>query len=247
MNHGPYLYAMLQLPLNLATSGGCLSRDTECIPSICAGPAQDMKMSWTIQDIYANVLEASSRGAYVATMSCIGTVNNESLSDLASIYLVVYDPTQGHVTSGGWLNSPLGAYAMDETATGKVQFGFNAKYQRGATIPLGTTKFEFDAGHFMFQSTSYEWLVVAGMDKAKFKGKGNIYGSLFDGTKVFQFMFTVQDKGVGKVATSRNTFCIKIWHDDADATVIYDNQMGAGDEVYEGTAISGGNIIIHSS
>jgi len=57
--------------------------------------------------------------------------------------------------------------------------------------------------------------------------------------------FTVQDNGTGENA-ARDTFRIKIWR-QADATVICDNQMGAGDEDYAGTAIGGGNVIIHAS
>jgi len=99
----------------------------------------------------------------------------------------------------------------------------------------------------VFQSTSYKWLVVSGKDKAKFKGKGKMYGALFDGSESFKFMVMAQDKGTGKVGTVPNTFHIKIWRDNVDATVIYDNQMGAGEEVYDGTAIGGGNIVIRSS
>jgi len=245
MNNGPYLYAVSQLPLNLITFGGCPSEDTECIRSTCAGPASDMQMSWTSQGVNTGVLQTSP-GIYVASLSCTGTVDGQILSDSASMYLVVYDPTQGHVTGGGWLNSPLGAYAMDATLTGKANFAFNAKYQRGANVPSGTTEFKFDAGNFQFQSTSYEWLVVSGMNKAKFKGKGNMSGPLFNGSEVFQFMVTVKDNGEGKLAVARDTFRIKIWR-QADATVIYDNQMGAGDEDYVGTAIGGGNIIVRTS
>jgi hypothetical protein len=32
---------------------------------------------------------------------------------------VIYDPSGGFVTGGGWINSPLNAYAADPTLTAK--------------------------------------------------------------------------------------------------------------------------------
>jgi len=134
-NNGPYLYAVSQHPLNLVTSGGCLSGDTGCIPSTCAGPAvKNMVTTWTGQGVNAGVLQ-TSLGVYVATLSCTGMVNGEVLSDSMSMYLVVYDPMQGQVTGGGWFNSTLGAYAMKEILIGKANFGFNAKYQKVLLSP----------------------------------------------------------------------------------------------------------------
>ena len=43
-------------------------------------------------------------------------------------YIVVYDPSAGFVTGGGWINSPMGAYAANPSLTGKANFGFEAKY-----------------------------------------------------------------------------------------------------------------------
>ena len=41
-------------------------------------------------------------------------------------------------------------------------FGFVAKYRRGASEPIGTTEFQFQAGDLSFHSATYDWLVVAG-------------------------------------------------------------------------------------
>jgi hypothetical protein len=54
-------------------------------------------------------------------------------------YIVVYDPNGGFVTGGGWINSPPGAYPADPVLTGKANFGFVAKYVKGAQVPTGTT------------------------------------------------------------------------------------------------------------
>jgi hypothetical protein len=61
-------------------------------------------------------------------------------------YVVVYDPSAGFVTGGGWIDSPAGAYAANPALTGNANFGFVAKYQQGANTPTGNTEFQFQAG-----------------------------------------------------------------------------------------------------
>jgi hypothetical protein len=148
-----------------------------------------------------------------------GYVDSTEVCTLA----VVYDPSAGFVTGGGWIDSPAGAYAADPTLTGKATFGFVAKYQKGANLPSGNTEFQFKVGNLNFKSTSYEWLVVAGT-QAIFKGAGSINGQ---GT--YTFMITVNDD-------TPDTFRIKIW-DSASDTLIYD--IGSQQE------IGGGSIVIH--
>ena len=71
-----------------------------------------------------------SAGIYTITL----TLNDDDDgSDSAYFrYIVVYDPSEGFVTCGGWINSPAGAYAEDESFTGKETFGFVSKYKKGA-------------------------------------------------------------------------------------------------------------------
>ena len=63
------------------------------------------------------------------------TDNDGGADPTAFQYVVVYDPNGGFVTGGGWINSPAGAYVADPTLTGKANFGFVSKYQKGATVP----------------------------------------------------------------------------------------------------------------
>ena len=51
--------------------------------------------------------------------------------------VIVYDPSAGFVTGGGWINSPAGAYRDNLALTGRANFGFVSKYQKGATDPDG--------------------------------------------------------------------------------------------------------------
>jgi PKD repeat protein len=151
-------------------------------------------------------------------------------------YVVVYDPSAGFVTGGGWIMSPAGAYSADPTLTGKASFGFVAKYKRGQSTPDGNTQFQFKAGNLNFHSTSYEWLVVAGAN-AKFRGVGTINGQ---GT--YTFMITATDGNLLGGGQS-DGFRIKIW--DAGG-VVYDNKMGEGDDSNATTDLGGGSIVIHN-
>ena len=94
-------------------------------------------------------------------------------------YVVVFDPSGGFVTGGGWINSPATACQLTEacnTLTGKANFGLVSKYQKGANVPTGDTEFQFQTGGLNFKSKVYEWLVVAGA-RAQFKGTGTVNGS----------------------------------------------------------------------
>lgn len=150
-------------------------------------------------------------------------------------FVVVYDPAGGFATGGGWIDSPAGALVADPTLAGKATFGFVSQYKQGASLPTGNTQFQFHAGDLDFHSDSYDWLVIAGLDKAKFKGVGTINESGNHG-----FLLTAVDNG-----NSGDTFRIKIWDIDNTDTVVYDNKTGIGDDSHDGTVIGGGNIKVH--
>jgi|GEM_PF-1406510 hypothetical protein len=149
-----------------------------------------------------------------------GALSNEVVYE----YVIVYDPSAGFVTGGGWITSPAGAYALDPTLSGKATFGFVSRYKKGASVPTGNTTFQFHAAGFNFSSTSYEWLVVnQGGTNAQFKGTGTING---EGS--YQFMIWASDG-------NPDTFRIKITA--TDGSLVYDNGVSQ--------AISGGSIIVH--
>lgn len=149
-----------------------------------------------------------------------GTVDSTQVCTSA----VIYDPSAGFVTGGGWIDSPAGAYADDPTLSGKATFGFVSKYKKGASTPSGNTQFHFHAGDLNFHSTSYEWLVVTGGDSAVFKGEGSL-----NGTDGYQFMLWAGDD-------DPDTFRMKI--STAQDIVVYDNGNHQ--------PISHGSIIVHS-
>lgn len=173
-------------------------------------------------------------GVYNLSINAEDNAGNKSSQE---IMFIVYDPTAGFVTGGGWIDSQAGSYTADTSLAGKATFGFVSKYKKGTTVPEGNTQFQFKTGDLNFNSTIYDWLVVAGV-QAKYKGSGTI-----NGKGDYTFMLTAVDgqiNGGGGI----DKFRIKIW-DKASGVTIYDNKMGASDASYEATAVSGGSIVIH--
>ena len=179
----------------------------------------------------------TAAGVYTLTL----TVTDHDLASGQSVlqFVVAYDPEGGFVTGGGWIVSPAGAYAPDLALTGKANFGFVSKYNKGATVPTGETEFQFKLAGLNFHSTDYQWLVVAGA-RAKFKGIGTI-----NGAGSYGFMLTAID---GKVAGGGGTdrFRIKIWDPASGDAVVYDNQQGDAEDGEVTTVISGGSIVVHA-
>ncbi len=219
---GPYLGAV-----NTAIAfDGSLSSDPENDP---------LTYAWDFGD---NLTDTGSMPTHTYTVPglynvCL-TVNDGSLtSDPACTLAVVYDPSAGFVTGGGWIDSPAGAYKADESLAGKATFGFMSKYQKGASLPTGDTAFQFELAGLSFASQSYEWLVVnqAGTN-AQFKGSGWINGLTDPNGNAYKFMLWAGDG-------SPDTFRIRIWLEDAAGEQdVYDNGVDQ--------AIGAGNIVVHT-
>ena len=184
-------------------------------------------------------------GVYTVSASVSdGDLNGtRSSSSDQPAYIVVYDPSSGFVTGGGWFDSPTNACvwsgcASDGSTTGKASFGFVSRYRTGATTPTGNTEFQFKAGGLTFSSTSYQWLVVAGA-RAQYKGVGQIAGD----AATYGFLITAIDGALsGGGGTDR--FRIKLWN-VATGAIVYDNQIGQLDDSDAATSIGGGSIVIH--
>lgn len=211
------------------------------------GPSNLSRAEFRI-DTSPYALLASASGASAAVTGSLGSFSTPDVVetcvravDLAGnrsveecTYIAVFDPSAGHVTGAGTIDSPPGAL-VGSTATGAARFGFQSKYARGAYVPTGSTSFKFRAGGLEFDSTSYVWLVVSGA-RAQYKGSGMIRNQA--GT--FDFILTVIDgdePGGGGI----DKFRIKI---TGSSGVVYDNQMGAADGADPSTAIAGGHIVI---
>jgi hypothetical protein len=180
----------------------------------------------------------SEAGVYTITLTV--TECDEATSSSTYQYVVVYDPSAGFVTGGGWINSLAGAYTPDPSLQGKANFGFVSKYKKGTTVPIGNTDFQFKAGDLNFKSNVYDWLVIAG-SKAMFKGSGTI-----NGNGDYGFMLSAID-GDLNTNTIPDKFRIKIWDKSEGDVVVYDNQVGDADDADPTTELGGGSIVIHKS
>ena len=179
----------------------------------------------------------ASAGVYTVKLTVIDNAGKSKPAVFQ--YVVIYDPNAGFVTGGGWINSPAGAY-VNTSLTGKATFGFNSKYNKGATVPTGNTEFRFNVANFNFKSTSYEWLVVSGA-KARFRGVGTV-----NGAGSYGFELTAWDGQVsGGGGTDR--FRIKIWNQNQGNGIVYDNMLGVSDGADPTTALGGGSIVIHNA
>ncbi|MGD8856404.1 MAG: PKD domain-containing protein [Chloroflexota bacterium] len=194
--------------------------------------------SSTNQSGVSSPAQASHAYAAAGIYAVLVRVTNDAsgLSDTASYeFVIVYDPTDGFVTGGGWIDSPAGAYTYDTSLTGKATFAFVSKYTKGKQTPTGTTQFKFNAAGFEFNSDHYYWLVVKGNDEALFSGSGTINGQLAPNGDPYKFSVWAND-------AEPDAFRIRIWWEEFDAAatehVIYDN--GAHQ------TIGGGSIVIHS-
>ena len=149
--------------------------------------------------------------------------------------LVVYDP-DSNVRGHGWINSPTGAYNADPSLTGKAHFNFDSEYEPGANQPTGETRFWFKVADLDFESTSYDWQVVAGA-RVQYKGNGTI-NEVGD----FKFLLTAID-GDRPGGGGTDKFRIKIT--DLNDVVIYDNKQGSPDTSDDATELGGGSIHVN--
>jgi hypothetical protein len=186
----------------------------------------------------------SSAGVYTVgvTVSDGALSGSRASASETPAYLVVYDPSAGFVTGGGWIDSPAGSCLWTGCSAGggtigKASFGFVSRYQKGTTVPTGSTEFRFQAGNLDFSSTTYQWLVVAGA-RAQYKGEGTI-----GGTGAYGFLLTAID-GALAGGGGPDRFRIKIWN-KASGVVVYDNQAGQAEDSDAATVLGGGSIVIH--
>jgi hypothetical protein len=178
----------------------------------------------------------AAAGVYTIT---VAVTDDDSGVGTASVMIIVYDPSAGFVTGGGWIDSPAGAYVAEPTLSGKANFGFVSKYKKGASVPTGVTEFQFHAGNFNFHSDAYQWLVVAGC-KAQYKGTGTV-----NGVTGYGFLLTATDGNICSTKTA-DKFRIKVWLVSTSA-IVYDNKLAASDDIdsADPQAIAGGSVVIH--
>lgn len=178
-------------------------------------------------------------GVYAATVTVTDDDGGSATRELD--LMVVYDPSGGFVTGGGWIDSAPGSYAADPSQAGKANFGFVAKYKKNGTVPTGQTEFQFKAGDVNFHIDAYDWLVVVG-PIAQFQGYGTVNGS-----GDYGFQITVHDAKLTPEAGDVDRFRISIW-DRITGAMFYDNVPGAPSFIYDANPqeLDKGSIVIHT-
>jgi len=188
---------------------------------------------------------ATNVGSKLTSGSCPSSLSGMPAGSAVLFLSVNLGDTSANDTgSGGFFDNARMTVAgnttiwdLGEGLVGKANFGFVSKYQKGASVPTGTTQFTFKAGDLGFHSNSYDWLVVnqAGTN-AQYKGEGRVNDALAPNGQPYKFMLWAGD---GATTLAADTFRIKIWYEDGgEEVIVYDN----GTE----QAIAGGQIIVHT-
>jgi hypothetical protein len=192
----------------------------------------------TTNGITANPYTYGAPGVYEIWVTA---TDSDGGSQSVRVIVVIYDPSSGFVTGGGWIDSPAGACQLTAgciNVTGKANFGFVSKYKKGASVPTGQTQFLFTAGDLNFLSDTYDWLVVnQGGANAQYKGSGTINGDIAPTGSPYKFMLWAGDGDQEDPATE-DSFRIRIWYEEnGGETDVYDNGVRQ--------PLGGGSIVIH--
>ncbi len=181
----------------------------------------------------ATVGNSLSPGVYPVCVRARDAADNWSTP--SCVYLVVYDPSAGFATGGGWFvpggnTSDPGDLLPGLDGTSKANFGFVVRYQNGASAqPGGQLEFHYNVGKFHLHSTGMEWLVVTNNNWAKFSGTARIDGASGN----YPFRVDARDDSVDR-------FIIKIWAPGANPDTDSPIYKASGD-------VEGGQVKIHRS
>lgn len=158
---------------------------------------------------------------------------DEEVSDPVIVYL----PGVGHVTGGGWIDSPAEACRLNPACIqheGRASFGQVSKYRKGNALPEGNLTFRLLPNGFTFMSDRLRWLSVAG-SSSWLEGAGRI-----DGRGDYEFILIAIDGSIDGSGPDRLRLRIS---DPKSGVVVYDNLPG--EPLTASTALSGGDIAIH--
>lgn len=139
----------------------------------------------------------ASTGIFSVTMTV--TDQNGASGTSTALQVVVYDPSAGFVTGGGWFTPDPQTCVC--TPGSKATFGFVSQYKKGTSVPTGNQEFQYKVDNVNLHSTSFDWLVVSG-PQAQFHGTGTI-----NGAGSFKFRVTVRD---GDLIGQPDSFEIRI-------------------------------------
>lgn len=129
------------------------------------------------------VVTFTTTGIFNVTMTV--TDQDGASGTSTALQVVVYDPSAGFVTGGGWFTPDPQTCVC--TPGSKATFGLVSQYKKGTSIPTGNQEFQYKVDNINLHSTSFDWLVVSG-PQAQFQGTGTI-----NGAGAYKFRVTVRD------------------------------------------------------
>ena len=175
----------------------------------------------------------------------ITLTDDDGYSTSETIYgVTVFDPDGGFIAgSGTVMTSGAACGSVDCDTEGPftpelARFRILAKYVKRDVVPDGSFHFRFESGSFVFESTSYDWLMTNQNGRnAQLKGQGRVNGVTPDAWGfpggVFRFMLWATDD-------SPDTFYLVVWLDaDEDQWLVYQEQQPL--------TLESGNIIVTRS
>lgn len=116
-----------------------------------AAVAVDGSFGGTTEQVRVDFVAPTSTGLYDV---CVDAVAEPTCTQLP-----VYDPTGSFTTGGGWA----------QTAQGRVDYGFVAKYHPNSGAPTGEASLRWSDGRHV-EATRVEWLVVTADGRARMHG-----------------------------------------------------------------------------
>jgi hypothetical protein len=140
-------------------------------------------------------------------------------------FIVVYDPSGGYVSGGGWI----------ETSQGPGYFALNVRYKRNSTLPEGMTGFKLPDANLRLMSLSHDWLVIAtNRSSAIYQGSGLLNEALSPAGTPYKFKIWAIN---GITPGAPDAFRIRIWYVDVSGStvVVFDN--ASPQPLSEGTII----------
>ena len=192
------------------------------------GPGNGKPMAVSAGTLSATIGTDVSPGVYTVGVRARDGAGNWSA--VADAYLVVYDPTGGYATGGGWIvpgsaSSDAGDLLPGLDGTSRANFGFVVKYASGAsTVPGGSLQFTYSAGSLRLHSTAMDWLVVTNENWAKFQGSATIDGR----SGVYPFRLAARD-GDTAGGTQSDRLALSIYAPGADPSTAEPIYKASGD------------------
>lgn len=175
-------------------------------------------------------------GVYTASVEVVDPSGQSASA--AFRYVVVYDPSGGFATGGGWIvpggsTSDGGDLLPGIDGTSHANFGFVVKYKNGSSsVPGGNLTFHYNVGSFQLTAGGFDWLVVTNSNWARFQGLATIDGAPGD----YPFRVDARD-GDTRGGSQPDRFIIRIWAAGADPDL--------DEPIYKASGDVQGEVTIH--